>query len=40
VHAERTNHTRQWSIYPANWCMVDEAAPVIPPSPVTDPDLI
>ena len=40
VHAQRTNNTRQWTIYPANWCMGDEAAPVIPPSPVTDPDLI
>jgi hypothetical protein len=40
VRAQRTNHTRQWTIYPANWCMGDDLVSVSPAPPVTDPELI
>jgi hypothetical protein len=40
VLAQRTNNTRQWTIFPAHWKMDDEPAPVVSPSPIADPNLI
>jgi hypothetical protein len=40
VRAKRTNHTRQWTIYPANWCMGDDLVTVSEAPLVTDPELI
>jgi len=40
VCAQRTNNSRQWTIYPAHWNLEDEPAAVMQNPPVTDPDLI
>ena len=40
VRAQRTNHIRQWTIYPANWCMGDDLVSASKVPLVTDPELI